>query len=355
MSRLFSKKWDDLVPYVPGEQPKDNIKYIKLNTNESPFPPSAKATAAAAEAAKTLNLYSDPTSSRLRKKLSETYNVDIDNVIVGNGSDELLYFAFKAFCDDETPAVYPETSYGFYPVFSAVNKVPAEEIYLKDDFSIDPEDYINANGTIIIANPNAPTGLSLSVSDIERIIQSKKDNVVIIDEAYVDFGGESCIPFTKKYDNLLVIQTFSKSRSLAGGRLGFAIGNKELISDLNTLRYSFNPYNVNKMTEAAGIGALEDDEYMKANCRTIIENREYTVNELKKLGFDGPKSTANFIFVKHEKVSGAYLYPELKKRGILIRHFNTPALMDYMRISIGTKEQMDVLIKTLADILSEQA
>ena len=350
MSRFFSSKYDKLVPYVPGEQPKD-MKYIKLNTNESPFPPSEKAIKAAAEMAGTLQLYSDPEVTPLVAKMSEVFGVEKDEVLMTNGSDEILNFAFMAYCDSEHPAVFPNITYGFYPVFCEINNLPYEEIPLREDFTINVEDYIGINKTIFIANPNAPTGIALPVSEIERIVKSNPDNVVVIDEAYVDFGGASCIPLTKKYDNLLVTQTFSKSRSMAGARLGFGIGNKKLIQDLNTIKYSTNPYNINRMTMAAGVGVLCDEEYTKKNCQTIIENRAYTVAELRKIGFEVLDSSANFIFAKHPNKDGKEIYLELKARGILIRHFDKPLLCQYNRITIGTKEQMQVLIDTLKEMV----
>ncbi|MCQ2484078.1 MAG: histidinol-phosphate transaminase [Clostridia bacterium] len=350
MSRFFSSKYEKLVPYTPGEQPK-NMKYIKLNTNESPFPPSEKAVAAAAEIAKTLQLYSDPEVTPLVEKMSEVFGVDKDEVLMTNGSDEILNFAFMAYCDKDHPAAFPNISYGFYPVFAEINNLPYEEIPLREDFTINVDDYIGINKTIFIANPNAPTGIALPVSEIEKIIKSNPDNVVVIDEAYVDFGAESCVPLIKKYDNLLVTQTFSKSRSMAGARLGFGIANKKLIQDLNTIKYSTNPYNINRMTMAAGVGVLCDEEYTKKNCQTIIENREYTVKELKKIGFEILDSSSNFIFAKHPNKDGKEIYLELKERGILVRHFDKPLLSQYNRITIGTKEQMQALIDNLKEMV----
>lgn len=350
MSRFLSDKYSSLEPYTPGEQPRD-MKYIKLNTNESPFPPSEKAIEYAKEQAELLRLYSDPESRYLTEKAAEYFGVEYENVLMTNGSDEILNFAFMAFCDGVTGAAFPQISYGFYPVFAELNGVPFEEIPLKDDFSIDISDYFGKGKTIFIANPNAPTGVALSTAQIEEILKANPDNIVVIDEAYVDFGCESCVPLVKKYENLLVTQTFSKSRSMAGARLGFGIGSKEIIRDMNTIKYSTNPYNVNRMTMAAGLGALEDDEYMKKNCRTIEENREFTVKELKKLGFEMPDSKANFIFAKRPGTDGKELYLELKRRGILVRHFDKPEITDYNRITIGTKEDMAALISCLKDIL----
>lgn len=350
MSRFLSSMLKNITPYTPGEQPKDTV-YIKLNTNESPFGPSAKAIKYANEAAENLNLYPDPECSKLTEKLSEILGVGCDEILVTNGSDEILEFAFMAFCDESHPAVFPDITYGFYPVYADLFGIPYEEMPLNEAFEIDVNDYIGINKTIFIANPNAPTGIFLSTDKIEEILKSNPDNVVVIDEAYIDFGGESCVPLIHKYDNLLVTQTFSKSRSMAGARLGLGVGCKSLIKDLNTVKYSTNPYNINKMTMAAGLGALEDERYTKENCATIIKNREYTANELKKLGFELPDSSANFVFAKHPRLSGEKLYSELKKRGILIRHFSKPRISDYNRITIGTKEQMETLINALKSIL----
>ena len=350
MSRFFTDKFASLTPYTPGEQPRD-MQYVKLNTNESPFPPSAGVAAAVAEQCGKLQLYSDPETTALRGKLSEIYGVSPRQILVTNGSDEVLNFAFMAFCDESHPAVFPDITYGFYKVFAGLNGVPYREVPLEPDFSIEVADYFFAKGTIFIANPNAPTGLCLSLRQIEGLLRTNPDNVVVIDEAYIDFGGESAIPLTKKYDNLLVVQTFSKSRSMAGARLGFAVGSPELIRDLNTIKYSVNPYNVNRMTMAAGLGALEDDDYFRANCRTIMENRAWTTEELNKLGFETLPSMTNFVFTKNPAVSGEELYLKLKARGILVRHFTAPRIRDFNRITIGTREQMEVLINTLKEVL----
>ncbi len=352
MSRFLSPEYAALTPYTPGEQPQD-MKYIKLNTNESPFPPGERAIAAATAAAKRLNLYSDPECRLLTKAIAERYGVEPENVVVTNGSDEVLNFAFMAYCDKNTGAAAPDISYGFYPVFAGVNNVDYTPIPLKDDLTIDVTDYFGLHKTIFIANPNAPTGIALTPEEIETILINNPDNIVLIDEAYVDFGARSCVELTKKYDNLLVTMTFSKSRSLAGGRLGFGIASKEIIRDLNTIRYSTNPYNVNSMTMAAGIGLLEDEETTIKNCKTIAENREYTVSQLQKLGFELTDSLANFIFAKHKAIGGEELYKELKRRGILVRHFTHYRIKDYNRITIGTKEQMDALITTVKKILEE--
>lgn len=353
MSRFFSSKYKKLIPYTPGEQPKD-MQYIKLNTNESPFPPTATARANAASAAENLQLYSDPECRDLVKKAAEHFGVEESEILFTNGSDEILNFAFMAFCDEAHPAVFPDITYGFYSVFADLNGVPYTKIPLNKDFTVNINDYIGVNKTVFLANPNAPTGIALSVADIEKIVASNPENTVVIDEAYVDFGAESVVPLIHKYDNLLVTQTFSKSRSMAGARLGFGIGCKALISDLNTVKYSTNPYNVNRMTMAAGIGTLEDEEEVRENCRKIMENRDFTVRELQKLGFTLTDSRANFVFAKHDGVSGKELYLTLKSKGILVRHFDTPALTDYNRITIGSYEQMQALIDKLKVILEDK-
>ena len=352
MSRFFSKKYKDLVPYVPGEQPQDR-SYIKLNTNESPFQASPKAQAAVAEAAKRLQLYSDPECKLLRAKAAQTYGVSPDEVIFTNGSDELLNFVIMAFCDGDTPAVFPDITYGFYKVFAQLNAVPYTQIPLTADFSINVEDYIGCNKTILIANPNAPTGLSLPLADIERIAASNPNNVVLIDEAYVDFGGETAVPLIRKYDNLLIAQTFSKSRSMAGARLGMGIGCPSLIADLRNIQFSTNPFNVNAMTMAAGVGALEDKEYFEENCAKIIANREWTTKELAKLGFTTIPSQTNFILTKNPAIGGKALYLALKAKGILIRHFDTDRLRDYIRVTIGTAEEMQAFVSAAKQILEE--
>ena len=354
MSRFFSEKYKTLEPYTPGEQPQD-MQYVKLNTNESPFPASPRAVAAAAEAAERLRLYSDPECRLLTEKFCEVFGVAKDEVLFTNGSDEILNFAFMAYCDDAHPAAFPNISYGFYPVFAEINRVPYTEIPLRYDFTIDVDAYCGINKTIFIANPNAPTGIALKPAEIEMILRSNPNNVVVIDEAYVDFGAESCLPLTRKYDNLLVAQTFSKSRSMAGARLGFGVGNAEIIRDLNTIKYSTNPYNINSMTMAAGIGVLSDEEYTKKNCLAIQENRAFTVDALRRMGFAVLDSVANFIFAKHASVDGETIYRELKARGVLVRHFTKPAIKDYNRITIGTREQMQTLLDTLNGILEERA
>ena len=352
MSKFFSEKYKNLTPYVPGEQPKER-EYIKLNTNESPFPPSESAIKLSCEQAEKLYLYPDPDCKELTAAVANINGVEFDNVILTNGSDEVLNFAFMAYCDKNTPAIFPNISYGFYKVFAEINGVPYEEIPLRSDFTIDVDEYINRKGTVFIANPNAPTGIALTVSEIERLVKSDRNRIVVIDEAYVDFGWESAVPLTKKYDNLIVTQTFSKSRSMAGARLGFGIADKSIINDLITIKYSTNPYNVNRMTAAAGLGAINDKKYFSDNCEKIIENREYTVKSLKDLGFTLTNSYANFVFAKTDKISGKDLYLKLKERGVLVRHFDKPEIKEYNRITIGSFEQMQKFINIVRDILEE--
>ena len=352
MSRFFSEKYQNLVPYVPGEQPKDQ-RYIKLNTNESPFPPSEKALRYAAVAAKSMQLYSDPECKALTECAAVRIGISTDQIIFSNGSDEILNFAFMAFCDKNVGAAFPDITYGFYSVFADFNGVQKQIIPLKEDFSIDISDYFGLGKTIFIANPNAPTGLYLSPNEIEQIVQNNPNNVVVIDEAYIDFGGESALPLIDKYDNLLVIQTFSKSRSLAGGRLGFGVGSKALIQDLNAIKFSTNPFNVNAMTMAAGLGALEDDDYFRDNCKKIIENRLWTTEKLRELGFNVVDSMTNFVLAKHDKLDGQGLYLALKAKGILVRHFHTPRLKDYNRITIGSSAEMQSLIAAIQEIMEE--
>ena len=352
MSRFFSAKYKALTPYTPGEQPK-NKDYIKLNTNESPFPPSPKAQAYAKREVENLELYSDPECLCLVRQAAKSLGIKETEVVFTNGSDDVLNFAFMAFCDADHPAAFPDITYGFYPVFAKLNGVPYTEIPLQADFTIRVEDYIGLNKTIFIANPNAPTGIALTLSDIERIVAGNPDSVVVIDEAYVDFGAESAVSLINQYDNLLVTQTFSKSRSLAGGRLGMGIACESLIRDLNTIRFSTNPYNINRMTMAAGVGALEDEDYFRANVRTIMENRAWTTEALSKLGFTVLPSSTNFVFAKTDRISGGDLYQKLKDRGILVRHFTSPRLKEFNRITIGSMEQMTALVETVTAILEE--
>ncbi len=347
----MSERLGSLCEYVPGEQPTER-KYIKLNTNESPFPPSPSVLEAVANEADLLQLYPDPDCGKLRERFSALYGVSPKNVTFGNGSDEILNFCFCGYCDKTKGMAFPSISYGFYSVFADLYGIDYDAIDLCGDFTINVDDYCNIDKNIVIANPNAPTGIALTTSQIERILQTNPDNIVIIDEAYVDFGGESCIPLINKYDNLIVVGTYSKSRSMAGARLGFAVANESLIADLDKLRYSTNPYNINRMTLAAGVAAIDDNDYYTDNCKTIIENREYTKTELQKLNFTVLPSCANFVFAKYNgNISGKDLYLKLKDSGILVRHFDKARITDYLRITIGTDIQMQTLIDTLKKII----
>ena len=351
MSKFMNEKYCRLEAYTPGEQPQDK-KYIKLNTNESPYPPSQGVLDAVnMDAVSLLNLYPDPECKDLRRTIAEQYTVEEKNVFVGNGSDDILNFAFMAFCGKDSPAAFPDISYGFYKVYAELHDIPFTEIPLNGKLEVCVRDYIGINKNIFIANPNAPTGLTLSLDDISRICESNKNNIVVIDEAYVDFGAESSVNLTKKFDNLITVMTYSKSRSMAGARLGFAIANEEIIKDLEKIKYSTNPYSINRLTNLAGIAALKDNSYYVENCKKIIEAREYTKVELQKLGFELTDSKSNFIFTKNSNIDGEMLYKKLKEKGILVRHFSRDRIKDYVRITVGTKEQMDALLATIKTVI----
>ena len=352
MGRFFSSKYAALEAYVPGEQPRDQ-KYIKLNTNESPFPPSPKVTEYAAREAGRLQLYSDPDSTEVTRAVAEHFGLSPRQVLLTNGSDEILNFAFMAFGDAEHPFLFPDITYGFYEVFADLNGIPYETIPLREDWSIDYKAYCGAGKNIVIANPNAPTGLSLPLCEIEEIVRTNPDHVVIVDEAYVDFGGESALPLIEKYDNLLVTRTFSKSRSLAGARLGWGMGQESLMQDLNTIKYSTNPYNINRMTAAAGLAAMEENEYYLQNARTIIATRDRTADALRQLGFAVTDSRTNFLFVSADWISGGDLYRELKARGILIRHWDKPRIGNWCRVTVGTDEEMDAFLAQVTQLRKE--
>jgi len=349
MSRFLNSRLKTFDPYIPGEQPTDTA-YIKLNTNESPYPPPPGVVKAINESeVNKLNLYPNPDASGLIDKIAGFYSVGAENIVVGNGSDELLAFAFQAFF--EKGVIFPDITYGFYPVYAKLYDVPYTQARLRDDLTIGIDDYIDAGKNIVIANPNAPTGTALSQEEIEKIVKSNPNQLVLIDEAYIDFGGVSAIPLTKNYDNLLVIHTYSKARSMAGARLAYAIANEAIISDLKMMKYSFNPYNVNRLTQAAGIAALDEAKYYEKNNNEIIKTREYTAAQLKNLGFEMTGSKANFLFAKHPYIGGEELYIKLKSKGILIRHWDIERIKNYVRITIGTKEQMEKLLKAVTEIV----
>ena len=353
MSKFLSKEASWLAPYTPGEQPQDQ-QYIKLNTNESPFPPSPKVVKALSRAELLkLNLYSDPTCGQLVEAIAKRYELQPENVLTGNGSDEILAFAFRAFCGEGKPLAYADITYGFYKSQVALFGLAAKVIPLREDFTLNVDDYMDFPGTIVIANPNAPTGMTVPRSDIQRLLEADPERVVIVDEAYVDFGGESCVPMIYRYENLLVVQTMSKSRSLAGGRVGFALGSPALISALNRVKYSFNPYNVNRLSIIAGAVAVEDEPYFQTCTAAVRNNRAWAVRELEELGFTVLPSSANFIFAKSDKLPGGELYRKLKENGILVRWFDADRIRDYVRITIGSLEQMTALVDEIARLLEE--
>ena len=341
MSRFLSTEAACLAPYTPGEQPTD-AQYIKLNTNESPFSPSPRVVKALSRAeVLKLNLY------------SARYGLRRENVLAANLSDEVLAFAFRAFCGQGRGVAYADITYGFYKAQSALFGLEATVVPLREDFTLRVEDYLNFPGTVVIANPNAPTGIALPRTDIQRLVESNPDRVVIVDEAYVDFGAESCVPMIYRYDNLLVTQTMSKSRSLAGGRVGYALGSPELIADLNRVKYSFHPYNVNRLSIAAGAAAVADEAYFAACTAAIRQTRAWTVGELENLGFTVLPSQANFVFARHSQLPGETLYRKLKENGVLVRWFDADRIRDYIRITIGSMEQMETLVEELTAILEE--
>ncbi len=350
MSQFMSRRFDALKEYVPGEQPKD-MKYVKLNTNESPYPPSPKAIEAIETEGKLINLYPDPDTTDLVNAIAENYGVLPENVIATNGSDDAISYCFMAFCDETKGMAFADITYGFYSVYAKLYGIDAQIVPLREDLSLNADDYMNTDHSIIIANPNAPTGMAIPNSDIEKLLRADPDRLVIVDQAYVDFGGESAVPLIKKYKNLVVIMTYSKSRSAAGGRLGFAIADKALIADLKKIKYSTNPYSVNRMTAAAGAASMRDVEYFEKCIDAVKKTREFTVAELEKSGFDVLPSKANFIFVKHPKISGLEYYTGLRARGVLTRHFTQKRIENFVRISIGNDEQMKFLLEKTKEIL----
>ncbi len=347
MSKFWNEHVNNIEPYVPGEQPKDK-KYIKLNTNENPYPPSPKVVQAIREAQfEDLKLYPDPICSDLLKEIADFYKVNEDEIFVGNGSDEVLAMSFMTFFSKDKKILFPDISYSFYPVYAEIFNLDYECINLDEEFNIPLDKFYKENGGIILPNPNAPTARFIQRKNLVELIEHNLNHVVIIDEAYVDFGGESMVEFIHKYPNLLVIQTFSKSRSLAGLRIGFAMGNKELIEGLNRVKNSFNSYTLDRIAIIAAVEAVKDKEYFDYTRKKIINTREKYSDELKKLGFQVLPSKANFVFAKHKSLKGEYLYNSLKENGILVRHFNKERIKDYLRITIGTDEEMQQLIDVL--------
>ena len=353
MSRYLSPEAAALEPYTPGEQPKEAL-FLKLNTNESPFPPSPKVLEALSRAeAEKLNLYSDPTCARLCAAIAARNGLAPQQVIAGNGSDEILSFAFRAFCGTGKGAAFADITYGFYPVWARFYGLSATPVPLRGDFSLSADDYFGVPGTVFLANPNAPTGLALPPAEIARLLEADPDRIVVVDEAYVDFGAETCVPLLASHENLLVVQTFSKSRSLAGGRIGFAMGSRGLIADLNRVKYSFNPYNVNRLSLLAAEAAVNDEAYFRRCTAAVAEARGTTEKALLALGFTVLPGKANFLFAKPPRLSGPSFCAKLRERGILVRRFGTPArIADYCRITIGSAEQMDAFCRAAAEILN---
>lgn len=354
MSRFLSKRFSEMKPYVPGEQPQD-MSYIKLNTNESPFPPSPKVLKAVniEEVAK-LQLYPDPENKSLVKAIAAFYQLEPEQVMAANGSDEILGYAFLAFCDKQKGVCFPDISYGFYKVYAELYGIDVRSVPVKDDLSVDYRDYLTCGRTMVIANPNAPTGLCLPQEQIDEILKANPDDLLILDEAYVDFGGATCLPLLQKYDNLLIIRTFSKSRSLAGARIGFALSSAAVIEDLNKMKFSFSPYSINRLSMAAGVAAMEDKEYFERCAQKIIITREKTKASLINMGFIVTDSCTNFLFVKHPRFRGQELYQRLKKEGILVRHFKQEKIDQYLRITVGMPEEMEKLLAVLEEIIEEK-
>ncbi|WP_029067275.1 histidinol-phosphate transaminase [Lachnobacterium bovis] len=352
------KNWEKnvrkVVPYTPGEQPKQ-ANIIKLNTNENPYPPAK----GVYEAWKNfdidkLRLYPDPSIGKLRDEIAKFYNVSSEEVFVGVGSDDVIAMCFMTFFNDDKPIIFPDITYSFYDVWANMLKIKYKQIPLDDNFEIQTEDYNIENGGIIFPNPNAPTGVLMPLEEVEKIIKNNQDVIVMIDEAYIDFGGESAIELTHKYDNVLVIQTFSKSRSMAGARIGYAIGDKKLIKYLNDVKYSFNSYTLNTMAIELGVKAIEDREYFEETRNKIIKTREWTKEKLKELGFIFNDSKSNFIFARHETKKAKEIFEALKEEGIIVRYFSNPErINNYIRITIGTDEEMKKLIKFLCKYLEK--
>lgn len=343
-----------VVPYVPGEQPKDT-NVVKLNTNENPYPPSPNVRKALDDFdCGKMRLYPDPEASVLVDAIAENYGVKPERVFVGVGSDDVISMAFLTFFNSDKPVLFPDVTYSFYDVWAEVYRIPYKQMPLDENFRINAKDYMTENGGIIFPNPNAPTGVLESVDLIEEIVKANSDSVVMIDEAYIDFGGKSCLPLIEKYNNLLVIQTFSKSRSMAGMRIGYAMGNEKLIKYMNDVKFSINSYTMNHITQICGAEAVKDKAYFEEHVNKIINSREYTKKKLTELGFTFPDSMSNFIFAKHESADANEIFAKLKEKKIFVRHWNKPRISDYLRISIGTPEEMEKLISALGEILGKQ-
>ncbi len=354
MSREWTKNLRNIEPYVPGEQSKDK-DIVKINANENPYPPSPKAVDVLKSFdTNKLRFYPSANSTKLKEAIAKYYKVDVSNVFVGNGSDDVLAVAFQSFFNSDKPIAYPDLTYSFYPVWCSLFGIGYKNYPVGDDFRINPEDYKEKNGGVVIPNPNAPTSLGEGLDFVEKILDYNQDSVVIIDEAYVDFGGTSSVPLINKYENLLVTGTFSKSRSLAGLRIGFAIGSKALIDVMEAVKNSYNSYTVDSLSIEMGAASIEDDEYFKSTCKKVIETRERVTLELEKLGFDVLDSQTNFIFATHNEHNMKSLSEYLKTQKVFIRYFSLPRIENYVRITIGTNEEMDIFLeKTKEFILND--
>ncbi len=353
MSKFLHTKYSSLTPYDTSGEVESMKGYIRLNTNESPFPPSPKVLAATLEASRGLNYYCDPECSQLAGKIASMYSLKPSQIVFGNGSDEILNFLFMAFC--ENGAAFPNITYSFYKILAKFHGVDYIPVPLKN-FRVDPSYYKDVKGrTIFIANPNAPTSLAMSLSEIEEILTSNPESLVVIDEAYVDFGAESAVTLLPKYSNLVITRTFSKSRSLAGARLGWCMTSEEITKDIKDIKNTLTPYNINSMTQAAGLGALDDEEYTRRNIDMIRMVRDNTKSRLREMGFDVMDSSTNFLFAKHETVSGEEIFNTLKKYRIMIRHFSNPLMIaDYNRITIGTPEQMQIFLEVIKGVIENE-
>lgn len=352
MSRYWSKLVETLTPYVPGEQPKLD-RLVKLNTNENPYGPSPKVIAAIqTEVGDNLRLYPDPASMQLRQAIADYYGIKAGQVFVGNGSDEVLAHLFNALLNHDKPILFPDITYSFYPVYCGLYGINYKTIPLADDFSLNVKDYADENGGIIFPNPNAPTGQLVSLADIEWLLQNINDSVIVIDEAYIDFGGESAVSLINRYPNLLVTQTLSKSRSLAGLRVGLAMGHVDLIEALNRVKDSFNSYPMDSLASVGAVAAFADKEYFQSTCNKVIESRQYLANKLSQLGFDMQESFANFVFVKHPQRDAAELALALRELGVIVRHFKQERIEQYLRITVGTPQQINELLSAFRTILN---
>lgn len=352
MSKFIDPRFSDLNAYVPGEQPEPG-KFIKLNTNEFPYPPATIAEKAACEAVGYMNLYSDLTCKKLKESFKKVFGYGGNNVIFTNGSDESLYLCFLTFCGSNCGAAFADITYGFYSVYADLCCIEKKIISLDDELGINPQDYFGLDKTIFIANPNAPTGKKLSLLQIESILQNNRSNIVVIDEAYADFSGESCRTLVDKYDNLVVVGTFSKSRGMAGARLGYIITSEEIASDIEKVKFSINPYNVNSITQAVGVKVLEANEYYMSCVDEICRTRDEFSARLRNIGFEVIESKTNFVFAKHNKLCGKYITEQLRERKILIRRFDNERIKEYVRITIGTPEQMQKVFEALCDIIGD--